>query len=177
MVNFSTWYSWNLKRLILSNVTLLHFLKILLLKCYFLVINWNVYFGRLGNFHMLLFFLQIRVCYICAYEEVVIIKLLKCRDKTGQYMYKLLSVIDNYHPCPFYTCFKIWLAFKLYSLTFTLWQASVSRWSLQSEFLHQSEFSIKKYSILYGVKVSICLCWGFTAQSTQWGHVERGQFT
>ena len=21
------------------------------------------------------------------------------------------------------------------------------------------------------------LCWGFTAQSTQWGHVERGQFT
>ena len=25
--------------------------------------------------------------------------------------------------------------------------------------------------------VFICLCWGFTAQSTQWGHVERGQFT
>ena len=24
---------------------------------------------------------------------------------------------------------------------------------------------------------SVCLCWGFTAQSTQWGHVERGQFT
>ena len=23
----------------------------------------------------------------------------------------------------------------------------------------------------------ICLCWGFTAQSTQWSHVERGQFT
>ena len=22
-----------------------------------------------------------------------------------------------------------------------------------------------------------CLCWGFTAQSTQWGHVERSQFT
>ena len=22
-----------------------------------------------------------------------------------------------------------------------------------------------------------CVCWGFTAQSTQWGHVERGQFT
>ena len=21
------------------------------------------------------------------------------------------------------------------------------------------------------------LCWGFTAQSTQWGHVEHGQFT
>ena len=26
-------------------------------------------------------------------------------------------------------------------------------------------------------KVSICLCWGLTAQSTQWGHVERSQFT
>ena len=24
---------------------------------------------------------------------------------------------------------------------------------------------------------NVCLCWGFTAQSTQWGHVERGQFT
>ena len=23
----------------------------------------------------------------------------------------------------------------------------------------------------------VCLRWGFTAQSTQWGHVERGQFT
>ena len=23
----------------------------------------------------------------------------------------------------------------------------------------------------------ICLCWVFTAQSTQWCHVERGQFT
>ena len=25
--------------------------------------------------------------------------------------------------------------------------------------------------------VFVCLCWGFTAQSIQWGHVERGQFT
>ena len=23
----------------------------------------------------------------------------------------------------------------------------------------------------------VCLCRGFMAQSTQWGHVERGQFT
>ena len=23
----------------------------------------------------------------------------------------------------------------------------------------------------------VCLCGGFTAKSTQWGHVERGQFT
>ena len=26
-------------------------------------------------------------------------------------------------------------------------------------------------------KQFVCLCWGFTAQSTQWGLVERGQFT
>ena len=25
--------------------------------------------------------------------------------------------------------------------------------------------------------LKFCLSWGFTAQSTQWGHVERGQFT
>ena len=23
----------------------------------------------------------------------------------------------------------------------------------------------------------VCLCWGFMAQSTQWGHVDRSQFT
>ena len=27
------------------------------------------------------------------------------------------------------------------------------------------------------IKLFVCLCWGFTAQSTQWGHVEGGQFT
>ena len=32
-------------------------------------------------------------------------------------------------------------------------------------------------SRLYCLKKSFCLCWGFTAQSTQWGHVEHGQFT
>ena len=32
-------------------------------------------------------------------------------------------------------------------------------------------------STLFAISLSICLCWGFTAQSTQWGHVERGQFT
>ena len=25
--------------------------------------------------------------------------------------------------------------------------------------------------------LNVCLCWGFMAQSTQWGHVEHGQFT
>ena len=28
-----------------------------------------------------------------------------------------------------------------------------------------------------GLVFWFCLCWGFTAQSTQWGHVEHGQFT
>ena len=28
-----------------------------------------------------------------------------------------------------------------------------------------------------GIYLFVCLCWGFTAQSTQWGHVEHGQFT
>ena len=32
-------------------------------------------------------------------------------------------------------------------------------------------------SILKNLRSEICLCWGFMAQSTQWGHVERGQFT
>ena len=27
------------------------------------------------------------------------------------------------------------------------------------------------------INMFVCLCWGFTAQSTQWDHVERGQFT
>ena len=26
-------------------------------------------------------------------------------------------------------------------------------------------------------KSNVCLCWGFTTQSTQWGHVEHSQFT
>ena len=29
----------------------------------------------------------------------------------------------------------------------------------------------------YNNRGFVCLCWGFTAQSTQCGHVERGQFT
>ena len=33
------------------------------------------------------------------------------------------------------------------------------------------------YSWYEDVHVFVCLCWGFTAQSTQWGHVERSQFT
>ena len=33
-----------------------------------------------------------------------------------------------------------------------------------------------KYVIFRKKNIFVCLCWGFTAQSTQWGHVERGQF-
>ena len=32
-------------------------------------------------------------------------------------------------------------------------------------------------NFIYFCPEIVGLCWGFTAQSTQWGHVERGQFT
>ena len=32
------------------------------------------------------------------------------------------------------------------------------------------------WSTLFAKAGHICLCWGFMAQSTQWSHVERGQF-
>ena len=32
-------------------------------------------------------------------------------------------------------------------------------------------------SVFCSIFTLICLCWGFTAQSNQWGHVERGHFT
>ena len=36
----------------------------------------------------------------------------------------------------------------------------------------------KVYTICHASRrTGVCLCWGFTAQSIQWGHVERGQFT
>ena len=34
-----------------------------------------------------------------------------------------------------------------------------------------------KYMRTENAQTIVCLSWGFTAQSTQWGHVERGQFT
>ena len=43
--------------------------------------------------------------------------------------------------------------------------------------------AILRNGSLLHVKSKFCrfcrkyLCWGFTAQSTQWGHVERGHFT
>ena len=32
-------------------------------------------------------------------------------------------------------------------------------------------------SLQISAQSDFCLCWGFTAQATQWGHVERSQFT
>ena len=32
-------------------------------------------------------------------------------------------------------------------------------------------------STVYHIPIFFYLCWGFTAQSTQWAHVKRGQFT
>ena len=45
---------------------------------------------------------------------------------------------------------------------------------LLSRSLVKSRSQVKLFFFLYEF---VCLCWGFTAQSTQWGHVERGQFT
>ena len=44
-------------------------------------------------------------------------------------------------------------------------------WSYKNE-LSEDNAAHQKGVIRY-----VCLCWGFTAQSTQWGHVERSQFT
>ena len=38
------------------------------------------------------------------------------------------------------------------------------------------DLEIIKTNILSNI-YDVCLCSGFTAQSTQWGHVERSQFT
>ena len=32
-------------------------------------------------------------------------------------------------------------------------------------------------TLMSNFDINVCLCLGFTAQSTQWGHVERGQFS
>ena len=31
--------------------------------------------------------------------------------------------------------------------------------------------------LFFLLKLFICFCWGFTAQSTKWGHVKHGHFT
>ena len=37
---------------------------------------------------------------------------------------------------------------------------------------------MEKKKEMFCLKITqVCLCWGFTAQSTQWGYVQRGQFT
>ena len=43
-----------------------------------------------------------------------------------------------------------------------------------------SDFSMGMYQSMFSYDsdcLFVCLCRGFTAQSTQWGHVEHGQFT
>ena len=57
-------------------------------------------------------------------------------------------------------------------------------WFNKVWFCHLFNFSTTSTSLqqpfLYHLNddcLFVCLCWGFTAQSTQKGHVERGQFT
>ena len=78
---------------------------------------------------------------------------------------------------------------KYLTLT-TFWVCSVNLLLLLSFIIEISVFKAKcragsdatecgiwSGSRLFANVPLICLCWGFTVQSTQWGHVERGQFT
>ena len=67
-------------------------------------------------------------------------------------------------------------------LTFTTLWANSANDKLTIFFLPFPEKKICHFMQIVSIgdnlhEMSICLCWGFTAQSTQWGHVERGQFT
>ena len=53
---------------------------------------------------------------------------------------------------------------------------SEADWSESALFAYAILLETLVFEIL-GHLQYVCLCWGFTAQSTQWGHVERGQFT
>ena len=50
-------------------------------------------------------------------------------------------------------------------------------YSLEPPRLGGSNEYLQSMFLSWNKKNTVCLCWGFTAQSTQWGHVERGQFT
>ena len=49
--------------------------------------------------------------------------------------------------------------------------------SLQKMVYDKGLYTWRAFLYMLCIKFCVCLCWGFTAQSTQWGHVERGQFT
>ena len=54
---------------------------------------------------------------------------------------------------------------------FVLYDGSYSSVYMINDFTHVAIYIHAQYS------TCVCVCWGFTAQSTQWDHVERGQFT
>ena len=56
-----------------------------------------------------------------------------------------------------------------------LWKGLLNRTNFFSN--HIFELYYENCSDFILVSGFVCLCWGFTAQSTQWGHVERGQFS
>ena len=55
-----------------------------------------------------------------------------------------------------------------------IWRRSHVIWHFADVSLRFRDVSRCNVVFLASTKL---LCWGFTAQSTQWGHVERGQFT
>ena len=48
---------------------------------------------------------------------------------------------------------------------------------ISTAFLVEKAYKINLDLALFSKTLFVCLCWGFTAQSTQLGHVERDQFT
>ena len=71
------------------------------------------------------------------------------------------------------------------NLSVMSWLSACDRWqnpinnifsSYKMHCMVLSRGCFQRVSTTY-VFMFICLCWGFTAQSTQWGHVEHGQFT
>ena len=96
--------------------------------------------------------------------------------------------------CRFITAVNYY-KYSFYPLAFMQWNwlhcITAHIWFLQKGSVHHwCEQSVSMYNLgtftggprhrtrsSRGTEVFVCLCWVFTAQSAQWGHVERSQFT
>ena len=81
---------------------------------------------------------------------------------TFKCFFKIRWTVDNDMP-----------TFRAVSQTVNLASLSMIYFILETISLRDADFGLSDF----GAFLMVCLFWGFTAQSTQWGHVERGQFT
>ena len=88
-------------------------------------------------------------------------------DKLGRF-FAILHKVGNF--CDIVLCF---LHIKLFLKRDLLWKVRIGS---RLELILFGK-AVKQFWQLPPLKVFDCLFWGFTAQSIQWGHVERGQFT